>query len=460
MAAVEDVAQQVLLADVDLRERHLDLTDDAHGAVGAVGDRRVGVDGRDLERQIGPADAGEVGGQHEQIRPVGERGHAPGEVQGEAVEIGRILGVVLQIEDEILEREQDPGVDLERQVEVERSAARVLGVEVDLPRLAEGVGLDEVAFVVDVEAVVDGVVLEVGDEAGHIDDRHGVSSGSGASAPPACHATATVTHVTPDLAALDRIRATFGEVAAEVALALAGTSDRGETGSRAGQYVADVAADAVAVAVLDGAGYGVLSEETGRHGADRAVTVVLDPLDGSTNASRRMSWWALSLAAVDEHGLLAALVVDLRHGDSWWASRGGGATRNGESIRVSGCSALADAIIGINGVPAGHGGWAQYRAFGATALDLCAVADGTLDGYLDATTDELGSWDYLGGTLIVREAGGTVADGFGRELLVLDHAARRVPVAGATAELAVSLLALHPHAPPRPDDGGVAGSPA
>ncbi len=101
-------------------------------------------------------------------------------------------------------------------------------------------------------------------------------------------------------------------------------------------------------------------------------------------------------------------------------------------------------MVGLNGVPAGHGGWAQFRALGAAALDLCAVADGTLDGYLDCTTDELGVWDYLGATLVCREAGGTVADVAGRGLTVLDHAARRIPVAGATAELAGRLAALHP----------------
>ena len=56
------------------------------------------------------------------------------------------------------------------EVEVERAAAGLLGVQVDLPRLAQRVGLDEVAFVVHVEPVVDRVVLEIGDEAGDVDD--------------------------------------------------------------------------------------------------------------------------------------------------------------------------------------------------------------------------------------------------------------------------------------------------
>ena len=244
------------------------------------------------------------------------------------------------------------------------------------------------------------------------------------------------------------------EAAAAVADALAGTADWGEAGTRAGQHHSDLAADAAAVTVLRAAGLGVLSEESGRQGSDQqgsdqvgneaAVTVVLDPLDGSTNASRGLSWWAVSLCAVDAAGPAVALVVDLRHGNRWTAARGLGAQRDGEPIRTSGCSRLDQAVVGLNGVPAGHGGWAQFRALGAAALDLCAVADGTLDGYLDCTTDELGVWDYLGATLVCREAGGTVADVAGRGLTVLDHAARRIPVAGATAELAARLAALHP----------------
>ena len=234
------------------------------------------------------------------------------------------------------------------------------------------------------------------------------------------------------------------EAADAVEAALAATGDWGVTGGREGEHHSDVAADAAAVAVLVEAGFGVLSEESGRTHPERPVTVVLDPLDGSTNASRRMSWWATSLCAVDADGPMVALVVDLRHGVRYTAIRGQGATRDGNPIGSSGCRTLDDAIIGLNGVPAGHGGWAQYRAFGAAALDLCAVADGTLDGFLDATTDELGVWDYLGALLVCREAGVEVVDAAGRDLLTLEHADRRTPVAGATPELRAALQALHP----------------
>jgi fructose-1,6-bisphosphatase/inositol monophosphatase family enzyme len=240
------------------------------------------------------------------------------------------------------------------------------------------------------------------------------------------------------------IAAVLGAAADAIADALAATADWGEAGTRAGQHHSDLAADAAAVAVLDGAGLGVLSEESGVRGAERDVLVVLDPVDGSTNAARRMGAWAASLCALDAEGPLVALVVDLRHGTRWAAVRGGGATRDGEAIHGSGCASIGDAIVGLNGLPAGDGGWAQFRCFGAAALDLCAVADGTLDGYLDATVDEHGVWDYLGGLLVCREAGVAVVDAAGRDLVVRDHAARRTPVAGASPAVLDALLACHP----------------
>jgi fructose-1,6-bisphosphatase/inositol monophosphatase family enzyme len=243
--------------------------------------------------------------------------------------------------------------------------------------------------------------------------------------------------------AADEVLAVLAEVADAIAAALDATSDWGETGGRAGEHHSDLAADAAALAVLDRHGFGVLSEESGHRSGASPITVVVDPLDGSTNAARHMSWWATSLCAVDGEGPLAALVVDLRHGTRWSATRGGGASRDGEPIAGSGCDRMERAIVGLNGVPHRHGGWAQYRAFGACALDLCAVADGTLDGYLDCTTDELGPWDYLGGLLVCREAGVLVADAVGRDLVVLDHAARRIPVAAATAGLCEILVAEH-----------------
>jgi len=60
-------------------------------------------------------------------------------------------------------------------VEIKWSIARSVGVQVDFPRLAVRVGLDEVAFVVNMEPVLGDVVLEIGDEPLEIDDGHGIS---------------------------------------------------------------------------------------------------------------------------------------------------------------------------------------------------------------------------------------------------------------------------------------------
>ncbi len=253
--------------------------------------------------------------------------------------------------------------------------------------------------------------------------------------------------MSPDHPTSDHLASVLADAADAVREALAGNSEWGEAGT--GQHHSDLVADAVAVDLLAAAGLGVLSEESGARSLDRDVVVVVDPLDGSTNASRAMGGWAVSLCAVDADGPWVALVEDLRHGTRWTAVRGSGAWRDGETIRTSGCADLSTAIVGLNGVPAGHGGWAQYRAFGATALDICAVADGTLDGYLDCTVDELGAWDYLGAALVCCEAGGSVADVAGRDLVTFDHAARRTPVAGASEAMFDALLHLHPR-PARP----------
>ncbi len=58
-----------------------------------------------------------------------------------------------------------------------------------------------------------------------------------------------------------------------------------------------------------------------------------------------------------------------------------------------------------------------------------------LDGYLDCSWNAHGSWDYLGGMLVCLEAGASVVDAEGRELVVLDHEARRTPIAAATPAL-------------------------
>lgn len=237
----------------------------------------------------------------------------------------------------------------------------------------------------------------------------------------------------------ETLLATLHDTATAVAEALAGLGDWGLAGTRPGQYRSDLTADRAALAILDRAGLGVMSEESGMHGGDRDVIVVIDPVDGSTNAARGIPWYATSLCAVDRDGLWASVVVNQASGVRFEASRGGGARKDGASIRPSECGSIGQAIVGFSGYPPVHMGWSQYRSLGAAALDLCAVAEGVLDGYAVVGGSSLGSWDYLGAMLICIEAGAQVGELRQRELLTLSPADRRTPVAAATPSLLVEL---------------------
>lgn len=225
------------------------------------------------------------------------------------------------------------------------------------------------------------------------------------------------------------------EAAERAASALGALDDWGLAGTRPGQYRSDLATDEVVVETLTSAGLGVLSEESGLHFPERPLLAVVDPVDGSTNASRGFPWFATSIAVLDEDGPLAAFVVNQATGRRYEAVRGEGARRDGREISPSTKIVLGDAILGLSGFPGRYLGWRQYRAFGAAALDLCCVADGSLDAYLDCSRSAHGPWDYLAGMLVCTEAGAVVGDVAGRDLVVRGHADRRSPLAAATSAL-------------------------
>lgn len=239
----------------------------------------------------------------------------------------------------------------------------------------------------------------------------------------------------------DALLAILDETVAAVRTALDGLGDWGPAGTRPGQYRSDIVADEAALAVLRGAGLGVLSEETGPHDLERELIVALDPVDGSTNAARGIPWFATSLCVVDAEGARMALVVNQATGERFDAVRGGGARRNGVTTRPTGCTRLEDAVLGLTGYPPSDLGWRQMRSLGAAALDLCAVACGHLDVYVDCSDHAHSPWDYLGGMLVCQEAGASVAEAAGRDLITLGWRDRRVPVAAATPELLAEALA-------------------
>jgi myo-inositol-1(or 4)-monophosphatase len=223
---------------------------------------------------------------------------------------------------------------------------------------------------------------------------------------------------------------------------ITGPDRRAKTG-RPGQYALDVLADQAALVVLHGAPVRVVSEESGESGtADAEITVVIDPVDGSTNCSRGISYWATSLCALDADGPLAAFVVNQASRDYMTAVRGGGAYRNGQRIEPSDRTRVEDAVVALAGLPARILPWQQFRALGSAALALCDVAAGGLDGYVDGGSFHA-PWDYLGGYLMCLESGATVIDFAGQPLATSAPQARRQLLAAGTTEL---LEALKPAA--------------
>ena len=237
------------------------------------------------------------------------------------------------------------------------------------------------------------------------------------------------------------VLALFASIADEVGEGLREVSDWGPSGLRDGQYAADLVADRIVLDALAEAGLSVLSEESGLTVRGGGAMVIVDPLDGSTNASHGVPWYATSLCLADEQGAAVGLVRNQASGVTYTAVRGGGAWCGSVQLSASACDDLGDAFIGLSGLPPRHLGWRQFRAFGAVALDLCLVASGALDGFIDCSVDAHGVWDYAAGVLICHEAGASVVDAQGRDLLVRDPALKRTPVAAARPELLAQMLA-------------------
>jgi len=228
-----------------------------------------------------------------------------------------------------------------------------------------------------------------------------------------------------------------------VAGVLQANTDWSLSGKRATQYSVDLAADAAALAVLHGAGCAVLSEESQITGEWKTggLMVVMDPLDGSTNASKRVPWYATALCAIDADGMRASLVVNQASGrDRYWATRGGGAFHNGIRLQVAERNTLRDSVIGISGLPSFRPAWGQFRALGAAALDICLVATGALDGWIDFNSH--GVWDYLASVLVCQEAGVVVSEFQSRDLVVTQYAEKRTPLVASSRELLDELRAV------------------
>lgn len=171
--------------------------------------------------------------------------------------------------------------------------------------------------------------------------------------------------------------------------------------------------------------HGLLMEESGQIGdRDAPRRFIVDPLDGTTNFLHGLPHWAISVAYEEEGALKAGVVYDPVKDEAFWAEAGKGAFLNDRRVRVSGRTALAEAVF-ATGIPFkglhegdGHAEFlrrlervmaqcAGVRRFGAASLDLAYVACGRFDGFWEKG---LHAWDVAAGQLLVREAGGFVSD--------------------------------------------------
>ena len=196
---------------------------------------------------------------------------------------------------------------------------------------------------------------------------------------------------------------------------------------------ADRASEAALLEFLGRAcpGSAILSEEAGASGpAGSSLRFIVDPLDGTTNYAHGVPQFAVNVAVEDARGLAAGATFDPVRGELFLCGRGEGATLNGEGVKVSNCVDIMKALL-ATGFPydvhqepvlplrlfaAFMTRAGAIRRMGSAALDLAYVACGRYDGFWELN---LKPWDVAAGTLLVREAGGAVADFAGDEERVL-----------------------------------------
>lgn len=174
----------------------------------------------------------------------------------------------------------------------------------------------------------------------------------------------------------------------------------------------------------------ILGEEGDDLPGTSGLTWVLDPIDGTVNYLYGIASYAVSVAVVagspvpGEWTVLAGCVHSVVDGRTWTAGLGLGATRDGVPIRVGSPASLATSLLGT-----GFGYDAERRAhqarvltsvlprvrdirrLGAAAIDLCLVAEGTLDVFYERG---LNPWDLAAGVLVASEAGAVVTGLRGR----------------------------------------------
>jgi myo-inositol-1(or 4)-monophosphatase len=166
--------------------------------------------------------------------------------------------------------------------------------------------------------------------------------------------------------------------------------------------------------------HAIVAEEGTGHSGSSEFRWYVDPLDGTTNFAHGYPCFCVSIALEQRDTLLAGVVFHPLYDELFAASRGAGATRNGQPIRVSKIERLSTSLL-CTGFPAhkrvsspnihyywdftlrSHG----VRRDGSAALDLASVACGRFEAFWEFG---LNKWDVAAGVLLIEEAGGKVTD--------------------------------------------------
>ena len=195
-----------------------------------------------------------------------------------------------------------------------------------------------------------------------------------------------------------------------------------------------------------GASIKLVSEEGDRVFGDGSHVLVADPVDGTTNLSRGLRPAATSLSVSEtgsQSGVVAGIVADLYTGETYYAERGGGATLDGEPIRVAHPEKYSRALISVDISKGPRLERTRHlieeslhlRSEGCSSVSLCHVASGRLDAHIDVR-GILRATDVSAGLLILREAGGVYAvDGEPFKDYPLTRDTRMELVAAASREL-------------------------
>jgi myo-inositol-1(or 4)-monophosphatase len=167
----------------------------------------------------------------------------------------------------------------------------------------------------------------------------------------------------------------------------------------------------------------LISEEAGKvqFGGDGG-TIFLDPVDGTFNAVTGIPFYALSIAYAEHGSIQQAFVQNLANGEIFTAIKGKYARCNGKPVTVSNVSHLDECAMSVYGRKFDTARMMQlgqkirrWRLLGASALELCYIGCGRIDGFVDLR-GTLRVTDAAAGMLICTEGGGKVTDLDGRTI--------------------------------------------